>query len=104
MKLLANTGFPLNHFVGFLNHFCPVMMTTLSSNNKPYTLNYIFATIFLACYSKNIHIDIYLIDIEQMAEVTKASYSNVVGKTRQQDVIRAQLEIVQLDDRLTSQK
>jgi outer membrane protein TolC len=39
-----------------------------------------------------------------MAEVTKASYSNVVGKTRQQDVIRAQLEIVQLDDRLTSQK
>ncbi len=41
---------------------------------------------------------------EQMAEVTKASYSNVVGKTRQQDVIRAQLEIVQLDDRLTSQK
>ena len=41
---------------------------------------------------------------EQMAEVAKASYSNVVGKTRQQDVIRAQLEIVQLDDRLTSQK
>lgn len=41
---------------------------------------------------------------EQMAEVAKASYSNVVGKTRQQDIIRAQLEIVQLDDRLTSQK
>lgn len=41
---------------------------------------------------------------EQMAEVAKASYSSVVGKTRQQDVIRAQLEIVQLDDRLTSQK
>jgi outer membrane protein TolC len=41
---------------------------------------------------------------EQMAEVAKASYSNAVGKTRQQDVIRAQLEIVQLDDRLTSQK
>lgn len=41
---------------------------------------------------------------EQMAEVARANYSNVVGKTRQQDVIRAQLEIVQLDDRLTSQK
>jgi outer membrane protein TolC len=41
---------------------------------------------------------------EQMAEVAKASYSNVVGKTRQQDVIRAQLEIVQLDDRLTTHK
>ncbi len=41
---------------------------------------------------------------EQMAEVAEASYSTVVGKTRQQDVIRAQLEIVQLEDRLTSQK
>ncbi|WP_448547961.1 TolC family protein [Thalassotalea fusca] len=41
---------------------------------------------------------------EQMAEVAIASYSSAVGKTRQQDVIRAQLEIVQLEDRLTGQK
>jgi len=41
---------------------------------------------------------------EQMAEIAKASYSNVIGKTRQQDVIRAQLEIVQLEDRLTVQR
>ena len=41
---------------------------------------------------------------EQMAEVARASYSHAVGKTRQQDVIRAQLEIVQLEDRLTTQK
>ena len=41
---------------------------------------------------------------EQMAEVAKASYSNAIGKTRQQDVIRAQLEIIQLEDRLTAQK
>jgi len=41
---------------------------------------------------------------EQMAEVAKANYSNVVGKTSQQDVIRAQLEIIQLEDRLTAQK
>jgi len=41
---------------------------------------------------------------EQMAEVARASYSSAVGKTRQQDVIRAQLEIVQLEDRLTGQK
>jgi outer membrane protein TolC len=41
---------------------------------------------------------------EQMAEVAKASYSSVVGKTRQQDVVRAQLEMVQLEDRLTVQK
>lgn len=40
---------------------------------------------------------------EQMAEVAKASYSSAVGKTRQQDVIRAQLEIIQLEDRLASQ-
>ena len=40
----------------------------------------------------------------QMAEVARANYSNVVGKTRQQDVIRAQLEIIQLQDRLTVEK
>jgi len=38
---------------------------------------------------------------EQMVEVAKANYSTNVGKTRQQDVIRAQLEIVRLEDRLT---
>ncbi|WP_105167473.1 TolC family protein [Pseudoalteromonas sp. T1lg23B] len=38
---------------------------------------------------------------EQIAEVAKASYSSVVGKTRQQDVVRAQLELIQLEDRLT---
>jgi len=41
---------------------------------------------------------------EQMAEVARANYSTAVGKTRQQDVIRAQLEIVQLEDRLANQK
>lgn len=40
---------------------------------------------------------------EQMVDVAKASYSSGIGKTRQQDVIRAQLELVQLDDRLTMQ-
>ncbi|MBD1580692.1 TolC family protein [Pseudoalteromonas sp. S16_S37] len=38
---------------------------------------------------------------EQMAQIAKANYSNAIGKTRQQDVIRAQLEIIQLEDRLT---
>lgn len=41
---------------------------------------------------------------EQMVEIAQASYSTALGKTRQQDVIRAQLEIVQLEDRLTTQK
>ena len=38
---------------------------------------------------------------EQMVDVAEASYSNVLGRTRQQDVIRAQLEITQLQHRLT---
>lgn len=38
---------------------------------------------------------------EQMAEIAKARYASAVGQTRQQDVIRAQLEIIQLQDKLT---
>lgn len=61
----------------------------------------------------NIWLDIYLAQktinlitrdkalFEQTADVARASYSSAVGKTRQQDVIRSQLELIQLDDRLT---
>lgn len=38
---------------------------------------------------------------EQMVDVAEAGYRSALGKTRQQDVIRAQLELVQLADRLT---
>lgn len=41
---------------------------------------------------------------EQIAEVAKANYSSALGSARQQDVIRAQLEIIQLEDRLMSQQ
>ncbi|TMM45419.1 TolC family protein [Colwellia ponticola] len=37
---------------------------------------------------------------EQLVGVAQASYSSTLGKTRQQDIIRAQLELTQLDDRL----
>ena len=37
---------------------------------------------------------------EQLVDVAEASYSSAVGKTRQQDLIRAQLELTRLDDRL----
>lgn len=37
---------------------------------------------------------------EQLAEIVQASYSSAQGKTRQQDVVRAQLELSRLDDRL----
>ena len=41
---------------------------------------------------------------EQMAELAKANYASAIRSTRQQDVIRADLEIIQLEDRLVSQK
>jgi len=41
---------------------------------------------------------------EQLADVVQASYSSAVGKTRQQDILRAQLELTRLDDRLTMLK
>lgn len=39
---------------------------------------------------------------EQLVAAAEASYASTVGNTRQQDVIRAQLELTRLDDRLTS--
>jgi outer membrane protein TolC len=38
---------------------------------------------------------------EQLSDVAESSYSTAVGKTRQQDIIRAQLELTRLDDKLT---
>ena len=38
---------------------------------------------------------------EQMVDFAEVSYSSASGMARQQDVIRAQLELTQLDDRLT---
>ena len=44
---------------------------------------------------------------EQLADITQASYSSALGKTRQQDIVRAQLELTRLDvqlDQLAQQK
>ncbi len=38
---------------------------------------------------------------EQLVDVAQASYSSTVRRTRQQDIVRAQLELTRLDDRLT---
>lgn len=38
---------------------------------------------------------------EQLVDISEASYSTAFGGTQQQDVIRAQLELTRLDDRLT---
>jgi len=37
---------------------------------------------------------------EQLADVATVNYSSALGKTRQQDIVRAQLELTRLDDRL----
>jgi len=38
---------------------------------------------------------------EQLAEAAESQYASAVGQARQQDLIRAQLELTRLDDRLT---
>jgi outer membrane protein TolC len=38
---------------------------------------------------------------EQLVDVAEASYSSALGRTRQQDIVRALLELTSLDDRLT---
>lgn len=38
---------------------------------------------------------------EQLVDATSASYASVTGRARQQDIIRAEIEISRLDDRLT---
>ena len=38
---------------------------------------------------------------EQLVDAAEASYSSALGRARQQDVIRAQLELTRLEDRLT---
>ncbi len=38
---------------------------------------------------------------EQLADVAEAGYSSALGRIRQHDIIRAQLELTRLDDRLT---
>ncbi|PHR84172.1 MAG: transporter [Colwellia sp.] len=37
---------------------------------------------------------------EQLAQVAEASYGSALGKTRQQDIVRAQLELTRLEDKL----
>lgn len=38
---------------------------------------------------------------EHLVDVAESSYTSVVGKTQQQDLVRAQLELTRLEDRLT---
>ncbi len=38
---------------------------------------------------------------EQLVDVVEVNYTSSIGKTRQHDIIRSQLELIRLDDRLT---
>jgi outer membrane protein TolC len=38
---------------------------------------------------------------EKLSDVAQSRYSSAIGKTRQQDIVRAQLELTRLEDRLT---
>ena len=38
---------------------------------------------------------------EQLTDIAMSSYSSAMGKTRQQDIIRAQLELIRLNDRVS---
>lgn len=38
---------------------------------------------------------------DQLVDVAEASYASAIGRTRQQDIVRAQLELTRLEDRLT---
>ncbi|MEQ8963564.1 MAG: hypothetical protein RLP02_37605, partial [Coleofasciculus sp. C2-GNP5-27] len=39
---------------------------------------------------------------DYLADVAESAYSNALGRTSQQDVIRAQVELTRLDDRLAA--
>lgn len=64
------------------------------------TVSYLWLDSYLAWRSiQLIENDRYL--FEQLVDVTTARYQSALGKARQQDVVRAQLELTKLEDRLT---
>lgn len=64
------------------------------------TVSQLYLDAYLAQASRNlIEQDRSL--FEQLVEVAEVQYASAVGRARQQDLIRAQLELTRLDDRLT---
>ena len=61
--------------------------------------------LWLEAYRSHATIDLIEGDrnlFEQLVEIAEANYSSALGRTRQQDLIRAQLELTRLDDRLAT--
>ena len=61
--------------------------------------------LWLEAYRSRAAIDLIESDrslFEQLVEVAEANYTSAIGRTRQQDLIRAQLELTRLDDRLAT--
>jgi outer membrane protein TolC len=61
--------------------------------------------LWLEAYQSRAAIDLIERDrslFEQLVEIAETNYTSAVGRTRQQDLIRAQLELTRLDDRLAT--
>ena len=61
--------------------------------------------LWLEAYQSRAAIDLIERDrslFEQLVEVAETNYTSAIGRTRQQDLIRAQLELTRLDDRLAT--
>ncbi len=61
--------------------------------------------LWLEVYQSRAAIDLIESDrslFEQLVEVAETNYTSAIGRTRQQDLIRAQLELTRLDDRLAT--
>ncbi|PHS23958.1 MAG: transporter [Methylophaga sp.] len=67
-------------------------------------INVIVAKLWLDAFNAKESIRLIELDrdlFEQLLDISEVSYSTAYGGTQQQDVIRAQLELTRLDDRLT---
>ncbi|MBL4680674.1 MAG: TolC family protein [Pseudomonadales bacterium] len=75
--------------------------------NRKAKVSVIAAKLWLDAYKAQESINLIENDralFEQLADIAQASYASTIGKTRQQDIVRAQLELTRLDDRLTMLK
>lgn len=76
-------------------------MRTNRSAHLSMNVSHLWLDSFLALKSISlIENDRYL--FEQLVEITSSRYQSAMGNARQQDVIRAQLELTRLEDRLTN--
>lgn len=77
--------------------------TPLQRQERTANLRMIISILWLEAYQTQQSIKLIEQDqglFEQLVAVAQLSYSSAIGKTRQQDLVRAQLELTRLEDRL----